>query len=171
MSDRGGCGMHASPRAARLPRGRHAGSQRPSSGGPKGEWRCPAAQRIDLNSNTPFCQYSVEVFTSITSGSKPSVVEVVLDRLAYHWIFTATHRQPPHLTLGQIYSALAYYYDHQQVGRRLPGCLSKLCRRLLGAQSLGREHAVRARPRAYPDGASEDFLGLCLGQKVTQTAV
>jgi Protein of unknown function (DUF433) len=41
------------------------------------------------------------------------VVEVVLDRLAYHWDADEIHRQHPHLSLGQIYSALAYYYDHQ----------------------------------------------------------
>jgi hypothetical protein len=38
---------------------------------------------------------------------------VVLDRLAYHWDADEIHRQHPPLSLGQIYSALAYYYDHQ----------------------------------------------------------
>lgn len=46
-------------------------------------------------------------------GTQTKVVEVVLDRLAYHWDADEIHRQHPHFTLGQIYSALAYYYDHQ----------------------------------------------------------
>jgi uncharacterized protein (DUF433 family) len=40
------------------------------------------------------------------------VIEVVLDRLAYRWDADEIHGQHPHLNLGQIYSALAYYDDH-----------------------------------------------------------
>ena len=47
------------------------------------------------------------------AGTQTKVVEVVLDRLAYHWDADEIHRQHPHLRLSQIYSALAYYYDHQ----------------------------------------------------------
>ena len=47
------------------------------------------------------------------AGTQTKVVEVVLDRLAYHWDADEIHRQHPHLSLSQIYSALAYYYDHQ----------------------------------------------------------
>jgi uncharacterized protein (DUF433 family) len=47
------------------------------------------------------------------AGTQTKVIEVVLDRLAYHWDADEIHRQHPHLSLGQIYSALAYYYDHQ----------------------------------------------------------
>jgi uncharacterized protein (DUF433 family) len=47
------------------------------------------------------------------TGTQTKVVEVVLDRLAYHWDADEIRRQHPHLSLGQIYSALAYYYDHQ----------------------------------------------------------
>jgi uncharacterized protein (DUF433 family) len=47
------------------------------------------------------------------AGTQTKVVEVILDRLAYHWDTDEIHRQHPHLTLSQIYSALAYYYDHQ----------------------------------------------------------
>jgi uncharacterized protein (DUF433 family) len=47
-------------------------------------------------------------------GTQTKVVEVVLDRLAHHWDAEEIQRQHPHLTLGQIYSCLAYYYDHQQ---------------------------------------------------------
>jgi uncharacterized protein (DUF433 family) len=41
------------------------------------------------------------------------VIEVVLDRVAYGLDADAIHREHPHLSLGQIYAALSYYYDHQ----------------------------------------------------------
>jgi uncharacterized protein (DUF433 family) len=47
------------------------------------------------------------------SGTRTKVIEVVLDRLAHHWDAEEMQRQHPHLSLAQIYSALAYYYDHQ----------------------------------------------------------
>lgn len=49
----------------------------------------------------------------ILAGTKTKVIEVALDRLAHHWDVDEMHRQHPHLTRGQICSALAYYYDHQ----------------------------------------------------------
>jgi uncharacterized protein (DUF433 family) len=45
--------------------------------------------------------------------SQTKVIEIVLDRIAYHWDADEIQRQHPHLTLAQIYSALAYYHDHQ----------------------------------------------------------
>src|SRR5258708_39636185 len=47
-------------------------------------------------------------------GTQTKVVEVALDRLAPHWDADEIQRQHPHLTLGQIHSCLAYYYDHQE---------------------------------------------------------
>ena len=41
------------------------------------------------------------------------VIEVVLDRMAYGWSPEETHFQHPHLSLAQIHSALAHYFDHQ----------------------------------------------------------
>jgi uncharacterized protein (DUF433 family) len=49
----------------------------------------------------------------ILSGTTTKVVEVVMDRLAHHWDADEMQRQHPHLSLAQIHSALAYYYDHQ----------------------------------------------------------
>lgn len=46
-------------------------------------------------------------------GTQTKAIEVVLDRLAHHWDAEEIQRQHPHLTLGQIYSCLAYYHDHQ----------------------------------------------------------
>ncbi len=50
----------------------------------------------------------------ILVGTKTKVVEIVLDRLAHHWDSEEIQRQHPHLSLAQIYSALAYYHDHQE---------------------------------------------------------
>ena len=54
-----------------------------------------------------------EAGTPVVSGTTTKVVEIVLDRLAHHWDAEEIQRQHSHLTLAQIYSALAYYYDHQ----------------------------------------------------------
>jgi len=47
-------------------------------------------------------------------GTTMKVVELVLDHKAYGWSPEELHFQHPHLTLGQIYSALAFYWDHQE---------------------------------------------------------
>ena len=47
-------------------------------------------------------------------GTRVKVVELVLDQKAYGWSPEELRFQHPHLTLGQIYSALAYYWDHRQ---------------------------------------------------------
>jgi uncharacterized protein (DUF433 family) len=41
------------------------------------------------------------------------VIEIVLDHLAYGWGADTIQENHPHLSLAQIYSALAWYYDHQ----------------------------------------------------------
>jgi len=46
-------------------------------------------------------------------GTQTKVLEVALDRIAHHWDGDEIHRAHPHLALGQIYSCLAYYYDHK----------------------------------------------------------
>ncbi len=58
------------------------------------------------------------------AGANTKVVELVLDNLAYGWSPEELAFQHSHLTLGQIHSALAYYYDHrdeidQNIERRL----------------------------------------------------
>ena len=55
------------------------------------------------------------------------MIEVVLDRLAHHWDADEIKRQHPHLSLAQIYSALAYYYDHQaEIDREIEGQLQRV---------------------------------------------
>ncbi len=48
----------------------------------------------------------------IIAGTRTKVIELVIERLAYGWSPEEIHFQHRYLTLGQIYSALAYYADH-----------------------------------------------------------
>lgn len=50
----------------------------------------------------------------LISGTTMKVVELVLAQAAYGWTAEELHIQYSHLTLGQIYSALAYYWDHRE---------------------------------------------------------
>jgi len=54
-----------------------------------------------------------EAAIPIIAGTTMKVVELVLEQHAYGWSPEELHFQHPYLTLGQIYSALAYYWDHQ----------------------------------------------------------
>ena len=47
------------------------------------------------------------------TGTKVKVIEVATDKLAYDSSPEEIHVQYPHLSLAQIYAALAYYYEHQ----------------------------------------------------------
>jgi len=48
------------------------------------------------------------------SDANMKVVELVLSKISYGWSPEELHFQYPHLTMGQIHSALAYYWDHQE---------------------------------------------------------
>jgi uncharacterized protein (DUF433 family) len=49
----------------------------------------------------------------VIAKAHTKVAVIAMDRLAHHWDANEIQRQHPHLTLGQIYSALAYYYDNE----------------------------------------------------------
>lgn len=58
------------------------------------------------------------------AGTTMKVVELVTAQAAYGWSPEELRFQFPHLTLGQIHSALAYYWDHRDkldrdIARRL----------------------------------------------------
>ncbi len=55
-----------------------------------------------------------EKYQAIIEGTKIKVIELVLDKIAYGWSPEELHYQHPQITLGQVYSALAYYADHQE---------------------------------------------------------
>ena len=46
-------------------------------------------------------------------GANTKIVELVSEVQAYGWSPAELHLQHPHLSLGQIHSALAYYWDHR----------------------------------------------------------
>ena len=60
----------------------------------------------------------------VLGGTSMKVVELVLEHLGHGWSPEELHFQHPYLSLGQIYSALAYYWDHREaldadIARRL----------------------------------------------------
>lgn len=46
-------------------------------------------------------------------GTNMKVVELVMAQIAHGWSAEELHFQHPYLSLGQIHSALAYYWDHK----------------------------------------------------------
>jgi uncharacterized protein (DUF433 family) len=50
----------------------------------------------------------------IVAGTNMKIIELVLEKTAYGWSPEELHFQHPYLSLGQIYSALAYYWDHKE---------------------------------------------------------
>lgn len=50
----------------------------------------------------------------VIAGTTMKVVELVLAQAAYGWSAEELGGQFPYLTLGQIHSALAYYWDHRE---------------------------------------------------------
>ena len=49
----------------------------------------------------------------LITGTTMKVIELVVEQTAYGWSAEELHFQHPYLSLGQIYSALAYYWDHK----------------------------------------------------------
>ncbi|MCM0593379.1 MAG: DUF433 domain-containing protein [Gloeotrichia echinulata IR180] len=50
----------------------------------------------------------------IIAGTTMKVIELVTGYLAHGWSPEELHFQHPYLTMSQIHSALAYYWDHQE---------------------------------------------------------
>lgn len=50
----------------------------------------------------------------IITGTTMKVVELVTSQYAYGWSPEELHLNYPHLSMSQIHSALAYYWDHQE---------------------------------------------------------
>jgi uncharacterized protein (DUF433 family) len=55
-----------------------------------------------------------ETSVPLIEGTTTKIIELVLDVMAYGWSPEEIQFQHPHLTLGQIHSALAYYWDHKE---------------------------------------------------------
>jgi uncharacterized protein (DUF433 family) len=50
----------------------------------------------------------------IIARTTMKVVELITSVKAYSWSPEELHQNYPHLTMSQIHSALAYYWDHQE---------------------------------------------------------
>jgi uncharacterized protein (DUF433 family) len=50
----------------------------------------------------------------IIAGTTMKVVELITSIKAYSWTPQELHANYPHVSLSKIYSALAYYSDHQE---------------------------------------------------------
>jgi uncharacterized protein (DUF433 family) len=48
------------------------------------------------------------------AGTTMKVVELIIPIKTYKWTPEHLQEQHPYLTMGQIHSALAYYWDHQE---------------------------------------------------------
>lgn len=55
-----------------------------------------------------------EAGNAIIANSSMKVVELVTSHLTYGWSPEELHFQYPHIGLSQVYSALSYYWDHQE---------------------------------------------------------
>ena len=86
-----------------------------------------------------------ENHTPILAGTTLKVVELVLEQMAYGWSPEELHFQHPYLTLGQIHSALAYYWDHQT---ELDGDIERRLRAVMGLQQQVRPAPLLARLKA-----------------------
>ncbi|MFQ5865214.1 MAG: DUF433 domain-containing protein [bacterium] len=51
---------------------------------------------------------------ALIAGTTMRVSQLVAEKKAYGWSPEELHFQHPHLTLGKIYAALAYYADHTE---------------------------------------------------------
>jgi len=49
---------------------------------------------------------------ALIEGTNMKVIELVIETTAYGWSAEELQFQHPYLSLGQIHSALAYYWDH-----------------------------------------------------------
>jgi uncharacterized protein (DUF433 family) len=48
------------------------------------------------------------------AGTTMKVIELALEQSAYGWSTEELRFQHPYLSMGQIHSALAYYWDHKE---------------------------------------------------------
>ncbi len=81
----------------------------------------------------------------LESMPKIRVARIVMDYLAHGWSPSEMCRQHSHLTLAQVHSAMAYYFDHQdEIDREIAAECSDV--------ETGREQAantpIRAKLRA-----------------------
>ena len=55
-----------------------------------------------------------EAGVPLIEGTRTKVIELVIETQAYGWSAEELRFQHAYLSLGQIHSALAYYWDHEE---------------------------------------------------------
>jgi uncharacterized protein (DUF433 family) len=55
-----------------------------------------------------------EQVVPIITGTTMKVVELIMAQMAYGWSPEELHFQHPYLSMHQIHSALAYYWEHKE---------------------------------------------------------
>ena len=85
---------------------------------------------------------------SLCGGDKNEGQADRLDHIAYRWSAEDIQRNHPYLTLSQIHSALAYYYDHQ---REIDDAIEEGLRTVETIKTAQGESPLRHRLRAYGD--------------------
>jgi uncharacterized protein (DUF433 family) len=75
----------------------------------------PAPPTVTTATRTPYAHIILrDDGVPIIEGTTTKVIEVVVEKLAWGWIPEEIRYQHPYLSLGQVYSALAFYSDHAQ---------------------------------------------------------
>jgi uncharacterized protein (DUF433 family) len=75
----------------------------------------------------------------IIEGTNTKIIEIVAEMKAYGWSPEEIHFQHPYLSLGQIHSALAYYWDNAgEIDRDIKDRLAKIedIRRQIGSSDI-----------------------------------
>jgi uncharacterized protein (DUF433 family) len=99
---------------------------------------------------TPYAHIVLdEAGVPLIAGTTMKVKELVASHQAYGWSPEELAYQYPHLTMGQVHSALAYYWDHyEEIDREIERDLEfveELRRRTPTPAYVARIKALRAR--------------------------
>ena len=66
------------------------------------------------STTTGYEHITVENGEAVIADAHMKIAQLVTEVMAYGWSPEELHFQHPQLSMGQIHSALAYYWDHQQ---------------------------------------------------------
>ena len=70
---------------------------------------------VKLHSGTAYEHIQLDASgVPVIAGTTMKVIELVMAQMAYGWSPEELHFQHPYLTMSQIHSALAYYWDHKE---------------------------------------------------------
>ncbi len=91
----------------------------------------------------------------VVAGTRMKVIQIVLETQEYGWGPEEISDNHPGLTLGQVYSALAYYWDHkEELDRDIERRLDEVDRLQRDAQPRGLEERLKVIAKA---GETQDM--------------